>query len=109
MDPYLVLNLPLAAGDAEVRAAYQELLRTYPPEQCPEEFQIIQEAYEKLRSSRDRWTWRLLDLGEPPVGPMKGLENFARLPGRMRPPGARAFRSLLSSCTTAAAAPAKKR
>ena len=60
MNPYLVLDLPLEAGDAEVRAAYQDLLRRYPPELRPEGFQLVQEAYEKLRTGRDRWQWRLL-------------------------------------------------
>ena len=59
MNPFLVLNLPLGATDADVRAAYQSLLRRFPPERRPEKFQIIQEAYQSLRTERERWNWRL--------------------------------------------------
>ena len=101
MNPFLVLDLPVDASDADVRAAYQRLLRKYPPEQRPEQFQQIQEAYGQLRTVRDRWRWRLLHLETDRIGPAAGLEEFARLPGRLRPPGAKPFRALLKSCAAA--------
>jgi DnaJ-class molecular chaperone len=109
MNPYLVLDLPLDAGDADVRAAYQELLRRYSPERRPEQFQIIQEAYEKLRTAHDRWQWRLLHLKDEGSGPLDALENFARLPGGMRPPGAAEFHKFLKACGNAAARSSLKR
>ena len=102
MNPFLVLDVPLDASDADVRAAYQSLLRRFPPERRPEQFQIIQEAYLSLRTERERWSWRLLHLGGGGDGPLEALENFARLPGRIRPPGATAFRGFLRSCAGAA-------
>jgi curved DNA-binding protein CbpA len=102
MNPFLVLDVPLDASDADVRAAYQSLLRRFPPERRPERFQIIQEAYQTLRTERDRWNWRLLHLGGEHDGPLEALEDFARLPGRMRAPGAALFRSFLRSCAGAA-------
>jgi curved DNA-binding protein CbpA len=103
MNPFLVLNVPAAATDEQVRAAYQALVRRFPPEHHPERFQIIQEAYQSLRTPRDRANWRLLhlpasachDLTEP-------LAAFAHLPGRMKPPGAAPFRDFLRTCATAA-------
>jgi hypothetical protein len=113
MNPYLVLDLPLDADDAAVRAAYQRLLRKYPPEHRPEQFQMIQESYGQLRTTHDRWKWRLLHLENERRGPLEALEGFARLPDRMRPPGAKPFRALLKSCAAAAlrdaAKPAGKR
>lgn len=102
MNPFLVLDVPLDASDADVRAAYQSLLRRFPPERRPEQFQIIQEAYQALRTQRDRWHWRLRHLGSGHDGPLEALENFARLPGRIRPPGAAVFQSFLRSCAGAA-------
>ena len=114
MNPFLVLDVPVSASDAEVRAAYQALLRRFSPEHRPRQFQQIQEAYQALRSERERWHWRLLHLEDSDGGPLEAVENFALLPGRMRPPGAAALRGLLRACGTAAmraqaAAPASKR
>ncbi len=102
MNPYLALDVPLTADDAAVRAAYQRLLRKFPPEHRPEQFQTIQEAYGMLRTARDRWRWRLLHLEEERRGPMEALEGFARLPERLRPPGAKPFQALLTSCAAIA-------
>ncbi len=102
MNPFLVLEVGLDASDAEVRAAYQALLRRYPPEQRPRQFQLIQEAYQTLRTERERWRWRLLHLEPSSDGPLEALENFSQLPGRLRPPGATALRDLVRSCGVAA-------
>ena len=102
MDPFLVLDVGLDATDAEVRAAYQALLRRFPPEQRPSQFQLIQEAYQALRTERERWRWRLLHLDASNDGPLEALENFARMPGRFRPPGATALRDLVRACGAAA-------
>jgi len=102
MNPFLVLDVPVDATDEQVRAAYQNLLRRYPPEHRPREFQNIQEAYQAARTAAARQRWLLFHLPEGRIGPLKALENFARLPGRMKPPGATAFRTFLRGCATAA-------
>jgi curved DNA-binding protein CbpA len=101
MNPFLVLGLTLRCTDEEVRAAYHTLLRKHTPEQDAAGFQQIQEAYEMLRTERDRWRWHLLR-NLPLESPLEALEGLARLPGRARPPGAAAFQSLLGACATAA-------
>jgi len=108
MNPYLVLDLPPDAGDGDVRSAYQRLLRKYPPEHQPDQFQKIQEAYSLLRTSRDRWRWKLLHLKDRRTGPVEALEEFVQLPARMRPPGAKPLLALLKSCVAAAARDATK-
>ncbi len=102
INPFIVLDLPVTATDEEVRAAYQRLLRKYPPEQRPREFQIIQEAYTSLRTRRDRLKWRLFHLQEDWEGPQQALDEFTSIPGILRPPGAAAFRAYLTSCAAAA-------
>lgn len=102
MNPFLVLDIPPGATDAEVRSAYQALLRRFTPEHRPRQFQLIQEAYQALRTERERWRWRLLHLNGDNDGPLEAVENFARLPGRLRPPGAPALRDLLRACGAAA-------
>jgi hypothetical protein len=102
MNPFLVLDVPTTASDEEVRAAYQRLLRRFPPEHRPAQFQLIQESYQALRTERDRWRWRLLHLADSHEGPLEVLADFVRLPGRARPPGAPAFRTFLRGCAAAA-------
>jgi DnaJ-class molecular chaperone len=43
-----VLGVPMDADEATVRKAYLELVRRYPPEQCPAEFAEVRAAYEAL-------------------------------------------------------------
>lgn len=102
MNPFLVLDVPVDATDEQVRAAYQNLLRRYQPEHRPREFQTIQEAYQAIRTAADRQRWQLFHLPLGRIGPLEAVENFARLPGRMKPPGAAAFHSFLRGCATAA-------
>ncbi len=102
MNPFLVLDVPVDATDEQVRAAYQNLLRRYPPEHRSREFQIIQEAYQATRTAADRHHWLLFHLPTARIGPLEALENFARLPGRMKPPGAAAFLTFLRGCANAA-------
>ena len=47
-DLYERLGLPRAATPDDVKRAYRELVRIYPPERAPEEFKRIREAYETL-------------------------------------------------------------
>lgn len=49
-DPYAVLGLLRGAAEREVKRAYFELVRAYPPEEQPEAFKLIRAAYEKLRT-----------------------------------------------------------
>ena len=58
-DPYLTLGIHELVSDAEVSAAYHAKLRQFPPENCPEEFAKISEAYEAVRTEQDRITLRL--------------------------------------------------
>jgi curved DNA-binding protein CbpA len=48
-DPYAVLGLIRGASLREIKRAYFELVREYPPEEQPDTFKIIRAAYEKLR------------------------------------------------------------
>jgi curved DNA-binding protein CbpA len=50
-DPYAVLGLARGALAREVKRAYFDLVRQYPPEQHPDTFKLIRAAYEKLRTA----------------------------------------------------------
>lgn len=50
-DPYAVLGLVRGASLREVKRAYFDLVREYPPEEQPDTFKVIRAAYEKLRQA----------------------------------------------------------
>jgi len=53
-DPYEILGLPPAAGEAVVRERYLELVRAFPPDQAPDRFAAIHAAYSALRDPAKR-------------------------------------------------------
>lgn len=62
-DPYQILNLPIESDDEAIRARYLELVRQFPPEQCPEAFAKYRAAYEKIRTLSARANYRLDGVG----------------------------------------------
>ncbi|HET92186.1 MAG TPA: hypothetical protein ENN99_15810 [Chloroflexi bacterium] len=50
-DPYAVLGLVRGATPREIKRAYFDLVRQYPPEEHPDTFKLIRRAYEKLRTA----------------------------------------------------------
>lgn len=58
-DPFIVLGVPENADDAQVRAAYLEAVRRFPPERAPEMFQYVSEAHKALGDEVSRARVRL--------------------------------------------------
>jgi curved DNA-binding protein CbpA len=61
-DPYEVLGLPRASGDAEIRRRYLELVRQFPPERDAERFAAIRQAYDQLRDPVSRMKARVFEI-----------------------------------------------
>jgi hypothetical protein len=55
MTPYERLGVPASASEVEIRAAYLEKVKEFPPDRSPEEFEAIRDAYEALRDPRRRF------------------------------------------------------
>lgn len=66
-DPYSVLGLPRGASLREVKRAYFDLVRQYPPEEQPDAFKIIRAAYEKLRTPDTKAETDLFLFRPPPT------------------------------------------
>ena len=66
VDPYRVLGIERQASEAEIKRAYFQLVRQFPPEREPEKFQEIRAAYEALRDPHNRVTLDLF-LIQPPA------------------------------------------
>jgi curved DNA-binding protein CbpA len=63
-DPREVLGVSSNAGEEEIRAAYLRKVKEYPPDQAPEEFEKVRNAFETLRDPRKR-TLAMLHASDP--------------------------------------------
>jgi len=75
-DPYEVLNVARRADDQTIKRAYFQMVRQYPPEREPEQFQTIRTAYEQLRTPDSRALTDLFLLQPPPELPNRRRPQF---------------------------------
>jgi len=99
MNPYLVLGLSPEAGDAEIRRAYLEAIREFPPEREPEQFQAISQAYEKIRDEKSRLNYILFSRESPGSTPFEVFLKFCAASGKEKPLDFEKMKALLRSCT----------
>lgn len=57
--PYEILEIEEDVDDAKIKKAYLGMVRRFPPERFPDDFQRIYKAYEQIRTSEDRLSYRL--------------------------------------------------
>ena len=93
-DPFLVLGLPEDADDAAIRKAYLELVRRYPPEAHPQEFQAIADAYRAIAEANDRAERLLFGNAPGQDETLRGLAPDA--PNARRPVGVGRWLKLLA-------------
>jgi curved DNA-binding protein CbpA len=70
--PFEILDIPESVTDPQVKTAYLQKTREFPPERFPEKFKEIKDAYEKIKSFQDRVSYKLFHLDEP------NMENFMK-------------------------------
>ena len=75
-DPYSVLGIDRQASEAEIKRAYFQLVRQFPPEREPEKFRNIRTAYEQLRDPENRTRIALFLLQLPPPLPKKRRPSY---------------------------------
>jgi len=76
IDPAEVLGVAPGAGEEEIRAAYLRKVKEYPPDQSPEEFEKVRNAFETLRDPRKR-TLAMLHASDPHAPLTSVLEGQA--------------------------------
>jgi curved DNA-binding protein CbpA len=57
--PYEILEVAEDVDDATLKKAYLGMVRRYPPERFPDDFQRIYQAYELIKTAEDRLSYRL--------------------------------------------------
>ena len=82
-DPWKELGISQDAGDDEIRRAYLQKIKAFPPERSPAEFERIRDAYELLRDPLRRAKLMLLsaDPRAPLVSLLNGHESERRFVG----------------------------
>ena len=53
-DPWAILGIPVHADDQQIRTAYLQKVKNYPPDRAPQQFEQIRDAYEVLRDPQRR-------------------------------------------------------
>ena len=61
MNPYETLGISQKADDDQVRQAYLDLIRRYPPDRFPERFAAISESYQTLKDENSRLQYALFN------------------------------------------------
>ena len=59
-DPWSVLGVSPEADDDQVRAAYVEKVKEFPPDRCGREFERVRDAYEQLKDPYRRAKYVIL-------------------------------------------------
>ena len=92
INPFEVLKVPESAGDEEIRAAYLARVREFPPERAPEEFQVIRESYDRIKTEKARIAYVYLEHPEIDAEAVSRILLRERTPAR---PDERQFRQML--------------
>ena len=73
-DPQNILGVSQDADAGEIRTAYLNKIKEYPPERCPQEFERVRDAYKILSDSRRR-TRVMLQSANPEAPLVTLLDN----------------------------------
>lgn len=82
-DPYLTLRVARDADDATIHAAYLAAIKACPPERDPKRFEAVRNAYEAIRTHKDRLAYELFDTSLPTVADL--LDRAAPVAQPRRP------------------------
>jgi curved DNA-binding protein CbpA len=81
--PYEILGIPERCNDKTVKQGYLRMVKQFPPERFPEDFQRIRHAYEKIKTEKDRVALELFDTTLPE--PEELIREMTRVSPNNRP------------------------
>lgn len=99
MNPYLVLNVPRDAEDRAIRKAYLDAIKNATPESDPKRFQMLTEAYERIKDESQRHEYLLFHRVAAGQSPLDALLRTAAI---LPPPKPLSFETLKEHCRTCA-------
>jgi curved DNA-binding protein CbpA len=86
MNPYDILGLAPDADDIAVRKAYLEAVKRFPPEQCPDQFSAVNEAYQTIKDEDSRLRHILFNTQPTAASPMDAVRQHFNQRSRRMPP-----------------------
>ena len=98
MNPYLILRVRPGDGDGEIRRAYLDAVRKFPPEREPERFQAISHAYDQIRDEKSRLNYLLFDHAPSSATPSEAFDKFCAAAPVGKPLDFEAMKAFLRSC-----------
>ena len=81
--PYEILGITEDCNDETVKQGYLFMVRRFPPERFPEDFQRIRHAYERIKTEKDRVALELFDTTLPE--PEELIRELTKVSGNNRP------------------------
>jgi DnaJ-class molecular chaperone len=99
-NPYLILRVTRDSTDVEIRRAYLDGVREFPPETAPERFQAISHAYELIRDETARMQCYLFNNELPGATPVETFTNYCAAAPVPKPLPFEEMKAFLRSCST---------
>ncbi len=99
MNPYRILEVNKQSDDKTIRAAYLALVSRYTPDSAPKQFQLVNEAYEKIQNEFLRLSYELFNLTSEFESPMGVLEAETAFSHKRKPLPFRTMKELMRECT----------
>ncbi len=65
--PFEILETPEDSDDKSIKKAYLQMVKRYPPERFPAEFQRVRVAYERVKTLKDRLRFAVFNTTLPEV------------------------------------------
>ena len=81
--PYEILGISEDCNDKIVKQGYLLMVKQFPPERFPEDFQRIRHAYEKIKTEKDRASLELFDTTLPE--PEELIQELTKISAKNRP------------------------
>lgn len=81
--PYEILGISKDCNDETVKQGYLLMVKKFSPERFPEDFQRIRNAYEKIKTKKDRAALELFDKTLPE--PEELIQELSKVSTKNRP------------------------
>jgi len=93
MTPFEILGITEEADDLQIKQAYLQKIRIYPPDHAPVQFQLVRDAYEKIQTREKRLAFQLFYIQEPDI--QEVIAHMLQQIGTPKRPSLEAMRSAL--------------